>query len=196
MITLGFRRGRLDGPTNVNATVVGARMLRRPPPHRDEGWRAPFRCARHRARGPPQTTGGVATPPPKKRGVGWGPYGGRMSILVRRLSYLRWLGNSPDPAESPTISVAAPRNCRINVPSCDRPSRARTARCWWGEAKILMAFGWRKKPIKSWGSLSAGCPAPNTNEEYQCLAGPSSAAANPALGQANVVFRQVGSWGS
>jgi hypothetical protein len=36
----------------------------------------PLRCARPRARGQPQTTGGVATPPPKKRGVGWGPYGG------------------------------------------------------------------------------------------------------------------------
>src|SRR6516164_7272957 len=88
---------------------------------------------------------------PKKRGIGWGPYGGRLSILVRRLSYLRWLGNSPDPAESPTRSVAAPSNCRINVPSCDRPSRARTARCWWGRQTFAredraVLVGWTADP--------------------------------------------------
>ena len=54
-------------------------------------------------------------------------------MIVPRLSQLRWLADLADPAESPTISVAAPSNCRINVSSCDRPSRARTARCWWDD---------------------------------------------------------------
>ena len=76
-------------------------MLRRPPPHRDEGWRAPFRCARHRARGPPQTTGGVATPPPKKRGVGWGPYGGRLSILCSATILFTLVGELAGPGGKP-----------------------------------------------------------------------------------------------
>jgi Transposase DDE domain len=45
-------------------------------------------------------------------------------------------------------------------------------------------------------TIRSTSPAPNTTEEYQCLAGLSPAVANRALGQANVVFRQVGSWGS
>src|SRR5262245_44248451 len=45
-------------------------------------------------------------------------------------------------------------------------------------------------------SLRSTSPAPNTNEEYQCLAGLSPAVTHRARGQANVVFRQVGSWGS
>src|SRR5882672_99279 len=66
-----------------------------------------------------------------------------------------------------------------------------------------MLAAWRPLPTvnvhgpKNVGQIlqpSSTSPAPNTNEEYQCLAGLSPAVANRALGQANVVFRQVGSW--
>ena len=75
--------------------------------------------------------------------------------------------------------------------ACSNVQRSKRRSCQvLSERSIFCQKAVRSRKM-TWSTKHLAAAAPNMNEEYQCLAGLSSAVANRALGQANVVFRQV-----